>query len=117
MYELKAPSPFHLQMELFERLQNIPLPRQWSINHSSQIITGPGKDRLNHALTWRDLFDHIASKHWHTDGKATCPHAESLMDHLHATAALMHAQPGARLRGLMSWIKKRDVGGAQASYE
>jgi len=24
---------------------------------------------------------------------------------------------GARLRGMMSWIKKRDVGGAQASYE
>ena len=24
---------------------------------------------------------------------------------------------GARLRALMPWIKKRDVGGAQASYE
>ncbi len=59
---------------IYQKLLTIQIPPQLIIQNKTQSITN--------SMTWRDVFDFIKSKHWHTDGKYTCPHEESLFDHL-----------------------------------
>lgn len=59
--------------DLLEKLLSIQLPTQYIIENNSQV---------EKKLSWRDIFNIIKSKHWHKDGKFTCPHDESLYDHL-----------------------------------
>ena len=67
---------------LFNKLLDISLPTQYICNDSNQQI------EVNYK--WKDIFDIIKSKHWHNDGKLTCPHAESLYDHLLLCAELTY---------------------------
>uniref|UniRef100_A0A6C0DBM3 HD/PDEase domain-containing protein n=1 Tax=viral metagenome TaxID=1070528 RepID=A0A6C0DBM3_9ZZZZ len=41
-------------------------------------------------FTWANIFEHIKSQHWHSCGKATCPHNESLFDHLISCAEICY---------------------------
>lgn len=43
-------------------------------------------------VSWKNVFDIIQSKHWHHTEKATCPHAESLFEHLCRCAELCYEE-------------------------
>ena len=60
--------------KLFQKLLEIAIPPQLCVSDSGQI--------LMENLTWRNIFDHVKSEHWHQCGKFTCPHDESLYCHL-----------------------------------
>lgn len=59
---------------IFQTLLGISVPTQFVVNESGQSLISN--------LTWQDIFNHIKSEHWHRCDKATCPHSESLYDHL-----------------------------------
>lgn len=59
---------------IFQTLLGISLPSQFVVNESGQTLISN--------QTWNDIFNHIKSEHWHRCNKATCPHSESLYDHL-----------------------------------
>jgi chloramphenicol 3-O-phosphotransferase len=61
---------------IFDTLMGICVPDQLHIFNDAQKMVRIG--------TWRDVFDFIKSKHWHRSecGNFTCPHSESLYDHL-----------------------------------
>jgi putative nucleotidyltransferase with HDIG domain len=41
-------------------------------------------------LTFNDIFNHIKSKHWHTENNVCTPHSESLYDHLISAGILAY---------------------------
>lgn len=59
---------------IFNKLVGISVPNQFVVQESEQTVISN--------LTWQNIFDHIKSEHWHQCGKFTCPHSESLYDHL-----------------------------------
>lgn len=59
---------------IYYKLIGISIPDQLVITDRTQQMRPVG--------TWADVFDFIKSKHWHQDGKCTCPHDESLYEHL-----------------------------------
>ncbi|NBP02545.1 MAG: HD domain-containing protein [Proteobacteria bacterium] len=61
--------------DIYNRLLTKGLPPQF-------VVEG-GEQKLVTGLTFADIFKHIESEHWHRCGKHTCPHAESLYEHLH----------------------------------
>jgi energy-coupling factor transporter ATP-binding protein EcfA2 len=72
--------------QLFITLESIPLPPRFTIEDGIQ---------QNYEMTWKDLFDHIRSRHWHSVIKKdhvthTCPHKESLIEHLMACAEVCY---------------------------
>lgn len=67
---------------LFEILLAVNIPQQLIIEKSGQTIVSN--------LTWNDIFNHIKSEHWHRSGKHTCPHLESLYDHLQKCASICY---------------------------
>lgn len=54
------------------------------INHDEtySIFTITDKVQTLRIVSWKDVWDIIRSEHWHTSGKASCPHSESLYEHL-----------------------------------
>lgn len=60
-------------MELITRFFAIELPDNYKIENGIQSCE---------RLTWGAVFDRIKSEHFHTTKSFTCPHAESLYDHL-----------------------------------
>jgi hypothetical protein len=46
------------------------------------IIAEDGSQVESDVKTWNDVFNIIKSEHWHKGEKHSCPHAESLYDHL-----------------------------------
>ena len=74
---------------LYELLITISLPPQF-------VVEG-GQQKMVPSLTFGDIFNHIKSEHWHQCGKHTCPHAESLYDHLHKCGNICYHK--ARLEG------------------
>jgi hypothetical protein len=60
-------------MELITRFFAIELPLVYKIENGVQSCE---------RLTWGEVFDRIKSEHFHTTKTFTCPHAESLYDHL-----------------------------------
>ena len=60
---------------LFEELMKISVPPQFVVTKLEQNMDSTFKN-------WGDVFGLIGSKHWHTEGSYTCPHTESLLDHL-----------------------------------
>jgi len=59
---------------ILQTLLGISVPCQFVVNDSGQSLISN--------LTWSDIFNHIKSEHWHRCDKFTCPHSESLYDHL-----------------------------------
>ena len=64
---------------LFEDFMKIPVPPQFVV-----IKTKDGFEQKMDTTfkTWGDVFGLIGSEHWHKQGAHTCPHTESLLDHL-----------------------------------
>ena len=69
-------------IELYEKFIAVNIPQQL-------IIEKPGQTIVSN-LTWNDIFDYIKSEHWHRSGKHTCPHLESLYDHLIKCASVCY---------------------------
>jgi len=59
--------------QYFDILLGITIPQILIIKENTQKTI---------SCTWQTIFDHINSKHWHTEGNKICPHSESLYDHL-----------------------------------
>lgn len=77
-----------------------------------KIIDKSVKKRMKAAL--KDIQSGKFAKDWVKEYEGGYKKYNAL---LKAGAKHPIEKTGARLRGMMSWIKKRDVGGAQASYE
>ena len=77
-----------------------------------KIIDASVKKRMKAAL--KDIQNGRFAKDWVKEYEGGYKKYNALLK-----AGTKHPieKTGARLRGMMSWIKKRDVGGAQASYE
>ena len=58
---------------IWEKLLTIKIPDQFICDTNQKLVTG---------LTWKDIFTYIESEHWHQCGNFTCPHSESLYEHL-----------------------------------
>ncbi len=65
---------------IYNTLMGIPIPNQFVVTKQTQEMVSVG--------VWSNVFDFIKSKHWHKDGKCTCPHDESLYDHLRDCAQI-----------------------------
>lgn len=50
-----------------------------------------GVQKLEH-VSWGDVFNIIRSEHWHNVDKATCPHHESLFEHLCSCAEICYTE-------------------------
>jgi hypothetical protein len=68
---------------LFNRMLDICVPRLYT-------TTEAGSQVESEVRTWRDVFDIIKSQHWHKDHKHSCPHDESLYDHLLLCGQMSH---------------------------
>ena len=69
---------------IFTKLMGIPVPPQLVITNGVQQMVPVG--------TWADVFTHIRSQHFHATSKCTCPHSESLYDHLCACGLICFEQ-------------------------
>jgi hypothetical protein len=69
---------------ILKKLLVISIPNQFVVSESKQTIISN--------LIWQDIFDHIKSEHWHTCGKFTSPHSESLYDHLLSCANICYTK-------------------------
>lgn len=67
---------------IYERLVKISIPPQFVVSENDQ--------KMISNLTFSDIFDYIKSEHWHQTKKHTCPHSESLFDHLTTCATLCY---------------------------
>ena len=67
---------------IYERLMKIKIPDQFIIENNEQSLISN--------LTWLSIFNHIKSEHWHQTSKQTCPHSESLFDHLQTCGRLAY---------------------------
>lgn len=76
-----------------------------------KIIDASVKERMKEALT--AIQDGTFAKEWVAEYEAGLPEYNRLLEE-----GTKHPieETGARLRGLMPWIKKRDLGGVQADY-
>jgi len=71
---------------LFEKLMGIPLPPQFVVKKTKEGFVQSMDHTLN---TIGDFFkEKVAGKHYHSDGLHTCPHKESLLDHLKECARI-----------------------------
>lgn len=77
-----------------------------------KIIDGSVKKRMKAAL--KDIQNGKFAKNWVKEYESGYPNYKKLLDD---GAKHPIEKVGARLRGLMPWIKKRDIKGSQASYK
>lgn len=66
---------------IFNRLLKIALPPQFVVENDQKMIQN---------LTFNNIFEYIKSEHWHQTKKHTCPHSESLYDHLLSCADICY---------------------------
>lgn len=54
------------------------------VNHEEKysLLTVEENAQEIKEVTWKDIWDIIRSEHWHNTAKASCPHDESLFEHL-----------------------------------
>jgi putative nucleotidyltransferase with HDIG domain len=67
---------------IFNRLLKIALPPQFVVDENDQ--------KMIQNLTFNDIFEYIKSEHWHQTKKQSCPHSESLYDHLLSCADICY---------------------------
>ncbi|NDB85172.1 MAG: HD domain-containing protein, partial [Alphaproteobacteria bacterium] len=70
--------------KLFNQLMSISIP--------PQLVIEDGKQKMVEGLTWCSIFDYIKSEHWHQTKTHTCPHKESLYDHLRSCGNICYQE-------------------------
>ena len=76
-----------------------------------KIVDGSVKEKMKQALT--DIQDGTFAREWIAESDGGCKKFDEIRE---SESKHSIEEVGERLRGLMPWIKKRDIKGSQASY-